>query len=59
MLRPMSEPFFMPLPEDADPMLLFRKKPDMPTADTALKGRATEMPTAKTNVVNGRELTWP
>ena len=40
-------------------MLLFRKKPDMPTADTALKGRATEMPTAKTHFVNGRELKGP
>ena len=59
MLHPMSAPFFMPLPEDADPMLLFRKKPDMPTADTALKGRATEMPTAKTHFVNGRELKGP
>ena len=40
-------------------MMLFRKKPDMPTAETALKGRATEIPTAKTHFVNGRELKGP
>jgi peptide-methionine (S)-S-oxide reductase len=55
----MSDPFFMPLPEDADPMMLFRKKPGMPTADTALKGREQAIPTAKTHFVNGRELKGP
>ena len=40
-------------------MLLFRKKPDMPTAETALKGRAKEIPTAKTHFVTGRELKGP
>ena len=40
-------------------MLLFRKKPEMPTADTALKGRATEIPTAETHFINGRKLKGP
>lgn len=40
-------------------MLLFRKKPEMPTADTALKGRDKPIPTAKTHFVNGRELKGP
>ncbi len=55
----MSDPFFMPLPEDADPMQLFRKKPGMPTADTALKGREQAIATAKTHYLNGRELKGP
>jgi peptide-methionine (S)-S-oxide reductase len=55
----MSDPFFMPLPEDADAMLLFRKKPDMPTAATALKGRDKPIPTAAKHFVNGRDLKGP
>lgn len=40
-------------------MQLFRKKAAMPTAETALKGRSTEIPTAKTHFVNGRALKGP
>ncbi len=40
-------------------MLLFRKKTEMPTRDTALQGRAQPIPTAKTHFVNGRALKGP
>lgn len=40
-------------------MQLFRKKAEMPTAATALKGRDTQIPTAKTHFVNGRALKGP
>ena len=40
-------------------MQLFRKKAAMPTAETALKGRSTAIPTAKTHFVNGRALKGP
>jgi peptide-methionine (S)-S-oxide reductase len=40
-------------------MLLFRKKLEMPTPDTALKGRADPIPTAKTHFINGHPLKGP
>ena len=40
-------------------MLFSRKKLEMPTADTALKGRAEPIPTAKTHFVNKRALKGP
>ena len=40
-------------------MLFFKKKAEMPTRDTALKGRAKPIPTAKTHFVNGRDLKGP
>ncbi len=40
-------------------MQLFRKKAAMPTAETALKGRSSAIPTAKTHFVNGRALNGP
>jgi peptide-methionine (S)-S-oxide reductase len=40
-------------------MFLFRKKTEMPTAATALPGRATPIPTAERHVVNGRPLKGP
>jgi len=40
-------------------MLFFRKKAEMPTRDSALKGRATPLTTAKTHFVNGRDLKAP
>lgn len=40
-------------------MLLFRKKLEMPTAATALKGRAQPIPTAPTHFLNGRPLKGP
>jgi peptide-methionine (S)-S-oxide reductase len=40
-------------------MLFFKKKLEMPTRDTALKGRATAIPTASTHFVNGRALKPP
>ena len=40
-------------------MLFFKKKAEMPTRDSALKGRATAIPTAKTHFVNGRDLKAP
>jgi peptide-methionine (S)-S-oxide reductase len=40
-------------------MLLFRKKLEMPTAATALKGRAQPIPTAQTHFLNGRPLKGP
>ncbi|MGE5509662.1 MAG: peptide-methionine (S)-S-oxide reductase MsrA [Bacteroidota bacterium] len=39
--------------------MFFRKKTEMPTRETALKGRATPIPTAKTHFVNGRDLKGP
>jgi peptide-methionine (S)-S-oxide reductase len=39
--------------------MLFRKKPEMPTAATALKGRAEPIPTAKTHFINGHALKGP
>ncbi len=40
-------------------MLFSRKKPNMPTAETALKGRAVPIPTAATHFVNGHPLKGP
>ena len=40
-------------------MLFFKKKAEMPTRDTALKGRAEAIPTAKTHFVNGNALKEP
>ena len=40
--------------------MFFAKKPlDLPTADTALPGRAHALPTAETHFVNGRPLKGP
>jgi len=40
-------------------MFFSRKKPEMPTAETALKGRSAPIPTAKTHFVNGHDLKGP
>ncbi len=40
-------------------MLFSRKKLQLPTPETALKGRASAIPTAKTHFVNGRLLKGP
>ena len=40
-------------------MLFFKKKAEMPTRDSALKGRVTPLATAKTHFVNGRDLKGP
>ena len=40
-------------------MFFMRKKPGMPTAETALKGRSQPIRTAKLHFVNGRELKGP
>jgi peptide-methionine (S)-S-oxide reductase len=40
-------------------MLFRRKKSEMPTVETALKGRATPIPTAKTHFVNKSALVGP
>jgi peptide-methionine (S)-S-oxide reductase len=40
-------------------MLFSRKKLEMPTPSTALKGRATPIPTATTHFVNGNPLKGP
>jgi peptide-methionine (S)-S-oxide reductase len=40
-------------------MFFARKKPEMPTAETALKGRSTPIPTAKSHFINGRGLKGP
>ncbi len=40
-------------------MMFFRKKLEIPTSETALKGRATPIPTASTHYVNGRPLKGP
>ncbi len=40
-------------------MLFMRKSLEMPTAATALSGRATEIPTAARHFVNGRPLKGP
>ena len=40
-------------------MFLFRKPAEMPTAETALKGRDTPIQTAETHFVNGRKLAPP
>ncbi len=40
-------------------MFMSRKKPEMPTAATALKGRAEPIPTASQHFVNGRPLKGP
>ncbi|HEX7073904.1 MAG TPA: peptide-methionine (S)-S-oxide reductase MsrA [Hyphomicrobiaceae bacterium] len=40
-------------------MLFPRKKTQMPTPETALKGRPTPIPTAETHFVNGRPLKGP
>src|SRR5215813_907637 len=41
------------------PMLFFRKKLEMPTAATALKGRPEPIATAKTHFINGHALKGP
>src|SRR5690606_11432301 len=41
------------------PMLFSRKPLDMPTADTALKGRSEPIPTASTHFITGRPLKGP
>jgi peptide-methionine (S)-S-oxide reductase len=40
-------------------MLFARRKHDLPTPETALKGRSEPIPTAKTHFVNGRPLKGP
>jgi peptide-methionine (S)-S-oxide reductase len=40
-------------------MLFSRKPAELPTADTALKGRPEPIPTARTHFVNGRPLQGP
>ncbi len=40
-------------------MFMLRKKPEMPSAANALKGRDTALPTAKTHFVNGHDLKGP
>src|SRR5882757_250058 len=40
-------------------MLFMRKSPELPTAATALPGRATPIPTATTHFVNGHKLQAP
>jgi peptide-methionine (S)-S-oxide reductase len=40
-------------------MLFSRRKAEMPTAETALKGRAEAIPTAATHFINGRPLKGP
>ena len=40
-------------------MFFSRKKPEMPTAETALKGRSAPIATAKTHFVNGHDLKGP
>jgi len=40
-------------------MFSFRKKVEMPSADEALPGRATAIPTARTHFVNGHALKGP
>jgi peptide-methionine (S)-S-oxide reductase len=40
-------------------MFFARRKPEMPTPATALKGRAEPIPTAKTHFLNGRALKGP
>ena len=40
-------------------MLFARRKSEMPTAETALKGRAEPIPTAATHFLNKRPLKGP
>ena len=40
-------------------MFLFRKSAEMPTRESALKGRETPIPTAERHFVNGRPLQGP
>ena len=40
-------------------MFLFRKRAEMPSADEALPGRPTPIPTARTHAVNGNPLKGP
>src|SRR5262249_3118883 len=40
-------------------MFFSRKKLELPTAETALKGRTTAIPTAKTHHINGHALKGP
>lgn len=40
-------------------MLFMRKKAEMPTADTALKGRSSPLPTAEEHFIFGRPLKGP
>src|ERR1700745_3321603 len=48
-----------PLVTRSPTMFMSRKKPEMPTAATALKGRADPIPTASVHFVNGRPLKGP
>jgi peptide-methionine (S)-S-oxide reductase len=41
------------------PMFFSRKKLEIPTAETALKGRATAIPTAKSHFISDRPLQGP
>ncbi|OYY12656.1 MAG: hypothetical protein B7Y70_04805, partial [Rhizobiales bacterium 35-68-8] len=45
--------------EECEAMFWFKKTPEMPTADTALKGRPQAIPTAQTHFVNGAPLQGP
>ena len=40
-------------------MFFARKKPELPTAETALKGRGNPIPTAKTHFINGHDHKGP
>ena len=40
-------------------MFSFRKKLEIPSADEALPGRATAIPTARTHFINGHALKGP
>jgi peptide-methionine (S)-S-oxide reductase len=44
---------------EVDLMFFSRRKPEMPTAETALKGRAQAIPTAATHFINNRPLKGP
>jgi peptide-methionine (S)-S-oxide reductase len=46
-------------PNEDEPMFFTHKKTEMPTAATALPGRAQPLPTASTHFVNGRPLKGP
>ena len=46
-------------PATSFPMFFSRKKLEMPTADSALKGRADPIPTAKAHFLNKRALKGP
>ena len=46
-------------PNEDEPMFFTHKKTELPTAATALPGRAQPLPTASTHFVNGRPLMGP